>query len=122
MSRSSKKGPYVDQKLMKKVQQLNASGQKRPIKTWRRNCTIAPEFVGHTFAVHNGKLFIPVFISEQMVGQKLGEFSPTRKFKGHGGRLAKITGTPTEAGAAGTPAPEAPAAAPAAKPAAAPEK
>ncbi|MBU1992188.1 MAG: 30S ribosomal protein S19 [Patescibacteria group bacterium] len=88
MSRSSKKGPHIDPKLLKKVEALNATGQKRPIKTWARGSAIAPEFVGHTFAVHNGKQHIPVFITENMVGHKLGEFSPTRKFKAHGGRLA----------------------------------
>ena len=89
MARSSKKGPYVDPKLLKKIQKLVDSGQKRPIKTWARNSDISPEFVGHTFAVHNGKQFIPVFVTENMVGHKLGEFSPTKIFKGHGGKLAK---------------------------------
>lgn len=89
MGRSSKKGPYVDVKLAKKVQKLADSGQQKPIKTWARNSDISPEFVGHTFAVHNGNQFIPVFVSENMVGHKLGEFSPTKKFKGHGGKLAK---------------------------------
>jgi len=89
MSRSSKKGPYVDAKLVKKVDRLDESGQRKPIKTWARQSCIAPEFVGHTFAVHNGKQFIPVFVTENMVGHKLGEFSPTRIFKGHGGKLAK---------------------------------
>jgi small subunit ribosomal protein S19 len=89
MGRSSKKGPYVDLKLAKKVQKIADSGQHKPIKTWARNSDISPEFVGHTFAVHNGNQFIPVFVSENMVGHKLGEFSPTKKFKGHGGKLAK---------------------------------
>ena len=89
MGRSSKKGPYVDQRLIKKVEKMNESGQKKVIKTWARNSTIAPEFVGHTFGVHNGKQHIPVFVTENMVGHKFGEFSPTRKFKGHGGKLAK---------------------------------
>jgi len=93
MSRSAKKGPYIDPKLNKKVEQLNASGQKRIIKTWARSSVISPEFVGFTFAVHNGKQHIPVFVTENMVGHRLGEFSPTRKFKGHGGKLAKETGT-----------------------------
>lgn len=92
MSRSSKKGPYIDEKLTKKVQKLNDTNEKRPIKTWARNCVVSPDFVGHTFAVHNGKEFIPVFVSENMVGHKLGEFSPTRKFRGHGGKLAKMVG------------------------------
>lgn len=89
MVRSSKKGPYVDPRLMAKVVEMDASGKKGVIKTWSRACAIHPAFVGHTFAVHNGKEFIPVFVSENMVGHKLGEFSPTRKFKGHGGKLAK---------------------------------
>lgn len=89
MARSGKKGPYVDPKLIKKVAILDNSGQKRPIKTWSRRSDIAPEFVGHTFAVHNGSQHIPVFVTENMVGHKLGEFSPTRKFKSHGGKLAK---------------------------------
>ena len=93
MARSSKKGPFVDPKLQKKVQKMNDAGQKKLIKTWARDCVIAPEFVGHTFAVHNGKQHIPVFVTENMVGHYLGEFSPTRKFKGHGGKLAKATGT-----------------------------
>jgi len=84
MSRSSKKGPYVDQKLYEKVMKLNQTGEKRVIKTWARACTIIPEFVGHTFAVHNGRKFLPVFVREEMVGHKLGEFSPTRIFRGHG--------------------------------------
>ncbi|MFA6917246.1 MAG: 30S ribosomal protein S19 [Candidatus Gracilibacteria bacterium] len=92
MGRSAKKGPYIDEKLMKKVTKLNESGEKRPIKTWSRNCVITPDFVTNTFAVHNGKEFIPVFVTENMVGHKLGEFSPTRKFRGHGGKLAKVTG------------------------------
>lgn len=94
MSRSSKKGPFVDEKLMKKVQKMNEAGQKKIIKTWARSCSIPPEFVGHTFAVHNGKQHIPVFITENMVGHKLGEFSPTRRFKSHGGKLAKETSAP----------------------------
>lgn len=89
MSRSLKKGIYVDPRLMKKVQAMEASGQKKVIKTWSRACTIAPDFVGHTFGVHNGKTHISVYVTENMVGHKLGEFSPTRKFKSHGGKLAK---------------------------------
>lgn len=89
MTRSSKKGPYVDPRVVKKVEALNAEGKKRVIRTWSRACTISPEFVGHTFGVYNGKEFIPVFCTESMVGHKLGEFSPTRKFRGHGGKLAK---------------------------------
>jgi small subunit ribosomal protein S19 len=114
MARSSKKGPFQDAKLIKKVQNMEASGQKKIIKTWARACAIPPEFVGHTFGVHNGKQHIPVFVTENMVGHKLGEFAHTRKFKGHGGRLAKETGTNVIAGAPGAPAAGKPAAAPAA--------
>lgn len=85
MSRSLKKGPYVDPKVYQRVEAMNNSGQKAPIKTWRRACTIVPEFVGHTFMVHNGKAHVKVFVTEEMVGHKLGEFSPTRTFRGHGG-------------------------------------
>jgi len=85
MARSLKKGPYVDPKLLKKVEELNRLNQKKIIKTWSRDCTIPPEFVGHTFAVHNGNKFIPVYIQEAMVGHKLGEFAPTRIFRGHPG-------------------------------------
>jgi len=88
MSRSLKKGPFVDPKLAKKVTALGP-GDRSIIKTWARASTIAPEFVGKTIAVHNGKVHVPVFITEDMVGHKLGEFSPTRKFRGHGGKLAK---------------------------------
>ena len=83
MARSLKKGPFVDRKLMLKVEKNIDSGKKTVIKTWSRRSVIIPEFVGHTFAVHNGNKFIPVFVSENMVGHKLGEFSPTRSFKGH---------------------------------------
>ncbi len=83
MPRSIRKGPFVDPKLLKKVDDLRASGAKRVIKTWSRSSTILPDFVGHTFAVHNGKSFIPVFVTENMVGHKLGEFSPTRMFRSH---------------------------------------
>lgn len=84
MSRSLKKGPFVFDRLLKKVQTLNESGKKEVIKTWSRRSTIFPDFIGHTFAVHNGKDFIPVYVTEDMVGHKLGEFSPTRKCGGHG--------------------------------------
>ena len=84
MARSIKKGPFVDAKLMKKVQKLNESGKKEVIKTWSRRSTIFPDFIGHTFAVHNGREYIPVYVTEDMVGHKLGEFSLTRKFGGHG--------------------------------------
>lgn len=84
MARSLKKGPFIDKHLMNKVTKLNESGKKEVIKTWSRRSTIYPEFIGHTFAVHNGKEFIPVYVTEDMVGHKLGEFSLTRKFGGHG--------------------------------------
>ena len=88
MSRSLKKGPFIDPKVAKKVAALGAE-DRTIIKTWARACTIAPDFVGRTFAVHNGKVHVPVFVTENMVGHKLGEFSPTRKFRSHGGKLAK---------------------------------
>ena len=90
MGRSLKKGPYVDQKLAKRIRRLNDSGEKRVIRTWSRSCTVVPDFVGHTIAVHNGRQFLPVFITENMVGHKLGEFSPTRTFKAHGGKTARV--------------------------------
>ena len=83
MSRSIKKGPYVSEPLVSKVEELNGKGEKRVVKTWARRSTIIPEFVGHTLAVHNGKQFIPVYITENMVGHKMGEFSLTRQFRGH---------------------------------------
>ena len=83
MARSLKKGPYVYYKLMRKVDAMNQSGRKKVIKTWSRASMILPEFVGHTFAVHNGKQFIPIYVTENMVGHRLGEFSPTRTFRGH---------------------------------------
>ena len=92
MARSVKKGPYIDPKLLKKIEAMNKSGDKRVIKTWSRACTISPEFVGHTLAVHNGNKFIPVYVSENMVGHKLGEFSPTRLFRGHSGKLVDKRG------------------------------
>lgn len=85
MGRSTKKGPFINVKLMKKVAKLNESGEKKVIKTWARACTIPPEFVGHTFAVHNGRKFLPIYVSEHMVGHRLGEFSFTRFFRSHGG-------------------------------------
>ncbi len=88
MSRSLKKGPYVDERLVRRVSALGPN-DKTVLKTWSRDCTISPEFVGHTFGVHNGRMHVPVFVTENMVGHKLGEFSPTRKFRGHGGKLAK---------------------------------
>lgn len=89
MSRSSKKGPYFDERLLQKVEKQGRSGQKEPLKTWARDCTIVPEFVGYTFLVHNGRQFMKVYVTEDMVGHKLGEFSPTRIFKGHSGGKAK---------------------------------
>ena len=83
MPRSVKKGPFIDKKLLAKVDNMNAEGEKKVIKTWSRSSTISPDFVGHTFAVHNGNKFIPVFVTENMVGHKLGEFAPTRNFRGH---------------------------------------
>jgi len=90
MGRSLKKGPFVEHKLLDKIDAMNDSGKKRPIKTWSRRSMITPDFVGHTFLVHNGKDFLSVFVTENMVGHKLGEFSPTRKFGGHSGHNPKI--------------------------------
>ncbi|MBB16035.1 30S ribosomal protein S19 [Candidatus Poribacteria bacterium] len=87
MSRSLKKGPYVDPKLLKKIERMDQSGSKRAIRTWSRRSMITPDFVGHTFAIHNGKQFFPVYITENMVGHKLGEFSPTRTFRSHSSSL-----------------------------------
>lgn len=92
MARSLKKGPYVFERLLKKVEEQSKSGKKEIIKTWSRRSTIFPEFIGHTFAVHNGKEFIPVFVNEDMVGHKLGEFAPTRNFGGHGDDKKKKKG------------------------------
>jgi len=86
MGRSLKKGPYVDHNLLDKIAKLDVAGRKDPVKTWARNSTIAPEFIGHTFLVHNGRAHINVYVTEEMVGHKLGEFSPTRTFRGHGAR------------------------------------
>jgi small subunit ribosomal protein S19 len=88
MSRSIKKGPFINDRLLEKIEVMNSRGDKKVVKTWARASTISPEFVGHTVAVHNGNKFIPVYITENMVGHKLGEFSPTRLFRGHGGKLA----------------------------------
>src|SRR3982751_3291906 len=92
MSRSAKKGPFVNEKLFRKVSKLNENRAKQPIKTWARAGTIIPEFVGHTFEVHNGNKLLKVFVQEEMVGHRLGEFSPTRVFRGHSGRKAAETG------------------------------
>ena len=103
MGRSIKKGPFIDQHLLKKVEALNNSREKRVVKTWSRRSTIVPEMIGHTFAVHNGRKFIPIFVTENMVGHKLGEFAPTRTFHGHSGdRKAEVK-------PGGGPAPGAPA-------------
>ncbi|HEY1477304.1 MAG TPA: 30S ribosomal protein S19 [Chthoniobacterales bacterium] len=90
MGRSLKKGPFVDVKLVEKIEKLSSSGVKKPIKTWSRRSMITPDFVGHTFLVHNGKIFNSVFVTENMVGHKLGEFSLTRTFKKHGAHTAKV--------------------------------
>jgi len=92
MSRSIKKGPYVEHSLQKKIDRMNQSNKKSVLKTWSRRSTITPDFVGHTFAVHNGNKFIPIYVSENMVGHKLGEFAPTRNFKGHSSK--KIEAAP----------------------------
>jgi len=92
MSRSTKKGPYVDEKLYRKVERMVEGGRNVPIKTWARSCTIVPEFVGYTFQVHNGRAFIDVFCTEDMVGHKLGEFSPTRLFRGHTNKKEGLKG------------------------------
>lgn len=91
MGRSRKKGPFVDEHLMEKVRGLNRSRERRVIKTWSRRSTVLPEFVGHTIAVYDGRKHVPVYVTEQMVGHKLGEFSPTRTFKGHGSRTERTT-------------------------------
>ncbi len=128
MSRSLKKGPFVDTSLLEKIGVMNRGAEKKVIKTWSRRSTVVPEMVGHTLAVHNGKKFIPVYVTENMVGHKLGEFAPTRLFKGHTTRVAEraaalaaaaagAPGAPGAPGAAGAPAAGAGAAAGAAKPA-----
>lgn len=91
MTRSLKKGPYVEGKLQRRVDEMNRTREKKVVKTWSRRSTILPEFIGHTLAIHNGKKFIPVYITENMVGHKLGEFSPTRTFRGHSASTAKST-------------------------------
>ncbi|MCC6964362.1 MAG: 30S ribosomal protein S19 [candidate division Zixibacteria bacterium] len=103
MARSLKKGPFIDQSLMNKILAMNAAGDKKVVKTWSRRSTISPEFVGHTLAIHNGNKFIPVYVTENMVGHKLGEFAPTRTFRGHSGQ--KLTEKTTKV----APAPAAPA-------------
>jgi small subunit ribosomal protein S19 len=91
MARSVKKGPYIDEKLLKRIRDLNNRGEKKVLKTWSRRSTISPEFVGHTLAIHNGKQFLPVFITENMVGHKLGEFAPSRIFRKHAGMKKERT-------------------------------
>jgi small subunit ribosomal protein S19 len=103
MSRSLKKGPFVDTPLLEKIEQMNRANEKKVVKTWSRRSTVIPEFVGHTLAVHNGKKFIPVYVTENMVGHKLGEFAPTRQFKGHTTKVAEKAAAVT--GAPGAPAP-----------------
>jgi small subunit ribosomal protein S19 len=113
MARSLKKGPWIDAHLMKKIDALNAANDKKVVKTWSRRSVITPEMVGHTVAVYNGKKFIPVYITENMVGHRLGEFSPTRQFKGHSSKVEKVAkmaalgapGAPGAPGAAGGAAP-----------------
>ena len=102
MGRSVKKGPYVNERLLLKVEKQQRTGSREPIKTWARDCTIVPDFIGHTFMIHNGKNFMKLFVTEDMVGHKLGEFSPTRMFKGHSGGRAKAAA----AAAAGAGAPK----------------
>ena len=92
MSRSVKKGPYVQESLKKKIDALNAAGEKKVVKTWSRSSTILPDFLGHTIAVHDGRIHVPVYITEDMVGHKLGEFAPTRLFRGHGDKAAAVAG------------------------------
>ncbi|PYV19874.1 MAG: 30S ribosomal protein S19 [Acidobacteria bacterium] len=112
MGRSLKKGPFVDEHLMKKIDLLNRRFEKKVVKTWSRRSTIVPEMVGHTIAVHNGKKFIPVYVTENMVGQKLGEFSPTRTFKGHSVKIAAERAAAAAATAPGAAPPAAGGAAP----------
>jgi small subunit ribosomal protein S19 len=100
VSRSVKKGPYVQESLKKKIDALNAAGEKKVVKTWSRSSTILPEFLGHTIAVHDGRKHVPVYITEDMVGHKLGEFAPTRLFKGHGDKAAAVAAAAAAAPAA----------------------
>ena len=104
MSRSLKKGPFVDTHLLEKVEEMNRANEKKVVKTWSRRSTVVPEMVGHTLAVHNGKKFVPVYLTENMVGHKLGEFSPTRQFKGHSARSDKAAAAAPGQGAPGAPA------------------
>ncbi len=93
MPRSLKKGPYVDEKLLRRIEAMNESGDRKVLKTWSRRSTVTPEFVGHTLAVHTGNKFVPIYITENMVGHKLGEFAPTRTYRGHGGKLVERSST-----------------------------
>ena len=104
MARSLKKGPFVDDHLLKKIDQMNESNDRKVVKTWSRRSTITPEMVGHTLAVYNGRKFIPVYVTENMVGHRLGEFSPTRTFKSHSSRVEKVAKVAGPAGPAGPPA------------------
>ena len=97
MARSTKKGPFIEASLMKKIEDMNNKNEKKVVRTWSRRSTVHPDMVGHTIAVHNGKKFIPVYLSENMVGHKLGEFSPTRSFKGHSVKAAETTAKPAPA-------------------------
>ena len=104
MGRSLKKGPYVDEKLLRKVERARAVGDREPIKTWARSCTVIPEFVNHNFNIHNGKIFVKLFVTEDMVGHRLGEFAPTRQFRGHpGGKVKESAGSAMPAPAAAPP-------------------
>jgi small subunit ribosomal protein S19 len=110
MARSLKKGPFVDDHLAKKVDAMNAAGERKVIKTWSRRSTVTPDMIGHTLAVYNGKKFVPVYVTENMVGHKLGEFSPTRQFRGHSSKVekvAKVAGAPGAGAGAGASAPAA---------------
>jgi len=100
VSRSLRKGPYVDQRLLARVERMDERGRREPIKTWARDCMVVPDFIGHTFMIHNGKQFMRLFVTEDMVGHKLGEFAPTRIFKGHSGGKAKAAALAAAAGAA----------------------
>ena len=104
MARSLRKGPFIDDFLVKKIDEMNGSGERKVVKTWSRRSTISPEMVGHTLAVYNGRKFVPVYITENMVGHKLGEFSPTRQFKGHSSKVEKVAKMAAAAGPAPSPA------------------
>ena len=105
MGRSLKKGPFIDTSLLEKIEGMNRASEKKVVKTWSRRSTVIPEFVGHTLAVHNGRKFIPVYVTENMVGHKLGEFAPTRLFKGHTTKVAEKAAAVAPGAGAGAPAP-----------------